>query len=232
MAGLLVCPSDNFYSWEKILGYSSAGNKGTDWTDLLFDSNVPQSQYNVSVNGSSKKIDCFFNIGYMKQMGSYSTKSMDYDRWNFRSNIDARITDRFKVGVQLSGFTDKRNEPFTDIWAVYKKAWTYRPTAIAYINGDKSMPAYDKNEFQESENPVVAIDADYAGSRSYKNINFNGALTLQYDFKYVPGLSAKAFYSYDYSTSNNTEHKKTYYLYQDPGDGNIQQITYASREHE
>lgn len=220
--------TDSYYSWDKILGYSSTGNRGTDWTDLLFDDNVPQSQYNVSVNGGSKKVDYFFNIGYMSQMGSYSTKSLNYHRWNFRSNVDIRITDRFKVGVQISGYSDKRREPFTDIWTVYKRAWTYRPTAVAYINGDKNYPAFDKNEFLESENPVVAIDANYAGSRTYKNIDFDGALTLQYDSKYVKGLSAKAFYNYDYSTSNNYEHKKTYYLYQSTPDGDVEPIAYNS----
>lgn len=223
-----IVNTDNYYPWEKILQYSSTGNRGTDWTDLLFDNNVPQKQYNVSVNGGSKKIDYFVNIGYMDQMGSYSTKSLNYNRWNFRSNVDVRITDRFKLGVQLSGYTDKRHEPYTDIWTVYKRAWTYRPTAIAYINGDKSLPAYDKSEFLENENPVVSINSDLVGSRSYKNIDFDGALTLQYDSKYVPGLSAKAFYNYDYSTTNNTEHKKTYYLYQENSDGSVSPITYNS----
>ncbi|MDO4194527.1 MAG: TonB-dependent receptor [Prevotellaceae bacterium] len=215
--------NDARYSWEKMMEYSAAKNPGTNWTKELFDTNVPQQQHNISIDGSSKKIDYFVNLGYLEQMGAYSSKSMNYDRWNFRSNVDARITDRIKLGVQLSGYMDERNEPFTDIWAVYKKAWTYRPTSEAYLNGDRSMPAYD-TEMLESENPVAAINSDYTGYRKYKNVNFNGAVTLQYDFKYVKGLNAKAFYSYDYSTTNNTELKKSYYLYRDMGDGEIAKL--------
>lgn len=214
---------DQYYSWDKMMEYSTTGNNGTNWTDELFDKNVPQQQYNLSMSGSSKKIDYFFNIGYMDQMGSYSSKSMNYHRWNFRSNVDARITDRLKAIVQLSGYLDHRNEPFTDIWAVYKKAWTYRPTSEAYLNGDHSMPAYD-DQMLESENPVAAINSNLTGYRAYKNVNFNGSITLQYDIPYVKGLNAKAFYSYDYNTTNNTQLKRTYYLYRDMGDGNIAEL--------
>lgn len=207
------------YSWDRMLEWDMSGKASTNWAKVLFDDNVPQQQYNISVNGSSQKIDYFFNLGYLDQMGSYSSKSMNYNRWNFRSNVDARITDRFKATVQLSGYMDERNEPFTDIWMVYKKAWTYKPTAPVYLNGDKNMPAYDQGEFLEADNPVAVIDSDLTGFRKYKNYNFNGSITLQYDFKYVKGLSAKAFYNFDYSATNNTELKRTYNLYQDMGNG-------------
>lgn len=87
----------------------------------MFDDNVPQQQYNVSVNGGSEKVNYFFNLGYLKQEGSYKSGSLNYDRWNFRSNIDAKITDRLKATIQTSGYMDEKNQPFTDIWSVYKK---------------------------------------------------------------------------------------------------------------
>ncbi|MBQ8673767.1 MAG: TonB-dependent receptor [Bacteroides sp.] len=212
--------SDPAYRWDQILGYSSTGNRGTNWTDELFDSNVPQEQYNVSMNGGSEKIQYFFNIGYMKQNGSYKSGSLNYKRWNFRSNIDAQITKRLKASVQLSGYIDEKNQPFTDIWAVYKKAWTYKPTAIAYVNGDHSLPAYT-TEFLESDNPVAVINSDLTGYRREKGNNFNGSLALTYDIPGVKGLSAKAFYSYDYAASNNTEYKRAYNLYSANADGTL-----------
>lgn len=200
------------YTWEQILAYSAAGNKGTNWTKELFDDNVPQQQYNISMNGGGKKVNYFFNVGYMKQEGSYKSGSLNYDRWNFRSNVDAQITDRLKASVQLSGYIDEKNQPFTDIWMVYKWAWTYHPTASAWVNGDHNLPNYD-TEFLESENPVAATDSRFTGYRREKRANFNGSLTLTYDIPGVKGLQAKAFYSYDYSSTNNTEFKRAYDLY-------------------
>ena len=208
------------YSYDRIFEYSRNGRKGTNWTKELFNDNVPQQQYNVSVNGGSEKVKYFFNLGYLKQEGAYKFNSLNYDRWNFRSNVDAKITNRLKASVQLSGYMDEKNQPFTDIWSVYKKAWTYRPTSDAYIDGDHSLPAYD-SEMLEPENPVAAINSSLSGFRREKRNNFNGSLALTYDIPGVKGLQAKAFYSYDYYTTNNTYYNRAYKLYSKNADGTM-----------
>ena len=208
------------YTWAEILEYSSGAKKSTIWGDELFMNNVPQSQYNLSVNGGSEKIKYFFNLGYMDMMGSYRSGSLNYNRYNFRSAVDARITDRLRASVQFSGYMDEKNQPFTTIWAVYKKAWTYRPTSEAWIDGDHSLPGFD-NQMLESENPVAATDSDFAGFRQEKRYNLNTAFTLTYDIPYVEGLNLRAFYSYDYYTTDNTEYQKTYYLFSKNADGTL-----------
>ena len=91
------------YTWEQMMEYSTGKKKSTNWTKELFDDNVPQQQYNISVNGGSEKVNYFFNLGYLKQEGSYKSGSLNYNRWNFRSNIDAKITKRLKATIQTSG---------------------------------------------------------------------------------------------------------------------------------
>lgn len=209
------------YTWEEMMEYSTGRKQGTNWTKELFKDNVPQQQYNLSLNGGSEKINYFFNLGYLKQEGSYRSGSLNYNRWNFRSNVDAKITQRLKATVQLSGYMDEKNQPFTDIWSVYKKAWTYRPTSQAWVDGDHSLPAYD-SEMMETENPVAATDSKYTGYRREKRVNFNGSMALTYDIPGVKGLSAKAFYSYDYGNTNNTDYRRTYYLYNRRPDGELE----------
>jgi len=211
----------NKYQWADILDYSSGVKSSTYWTDELFNKVAPQQQYNLSMNGSSDKIDYFFNLGYMDQEGSYKSGSLNYNRWNFRTNIDARITKRLRASVQLSGYADNKNQPNTSIWTVYKKAWTYRPTSQAWINGDHTLPAYD-DDMLESENPVATTDANFTGYRNEKRYNFNGSLALTYDIPGVEGLNARAFYSYDYYTTDNTEFQRTYNLYKQLADGSLQ----------
>lgn len=209
------------YTWEQIFEYSAARNRGTNWTEELFNDTVPQSQYNVSLNGGNDRVTYFFNLGYMDQMGAYKSGSLNYNRWNFRSNVDVKITERLRASVQLSGYMDEKNQPFTDIWAVYKKAWTYKPTAEAYVDGNHDYPAYT-SEFLESENPVAAIDSDLTGYRQEKRQNLNGSLALTWDIPGVKGLNVKGFYSYDYYTTNNKEYKRTYNLYNRLPDGTME----------
>ncbi|NDV94386.1 TonB-dependent receptor [Dysgonomonas sp. 521] len=211
------------YTWQEMLEYSTGRKRSTNWNDELFKNNVPQSQYNISMDGGSDKVTYFFNLGYIKQEGSYRSGSLNYDRWNFRSNVDAQITKRLKASVQLSGYMDEKNQPLTDIWTVYKKAWSYRPTAEAWLDGDHSMPAFNDQMPVGGymDNPVATTNSDFTGFRREKRNNFNGALTLTYDIPYVEGLNAKAFYSYDYYATNNTEYRRTYNLYERLGDGTI-----------
>lgn len=208
------------YSYDQMFEYSTGKKQSTNWTKELFDKTSPQQQYNITLNGSSKKIDYFFNLGYLDQMGSYSSHSLNYNRWNFRSNVDARISDRFKVTAMLSGYMDEKNQPYTDIWAVYKKAWTYKPTSVAYVDGNHDYPAYD-DQMLESENPVAAINSNLTGFRQQKRYNFNGSLSLEYKIPHIEGLTARAFYSYDYYTTNNTEFQRTYNLYRKNADGSM-----------
>ena len=200
------------YSDEQIEQYRSGLLSSTNWNDELFQDMAPQTQYNLSLNGSSEKIDYFFNLGYMDQMGSYKSGSLNYNRWNFRSNVDARVTDNLTVTLQIGGYKDTKNQPFSDsgnLWDVYKKAWTYRPTSIVWV--DSEHPAYD-SEYLEAENPVVSTDSDYSGYRKYDNYNLNAALSATYKVPGVEGLSLKAFYSYDYASGINSVYKRTYYL--------------------
>lgn len=200
------------YTWEEMMEYSRGIKKSTNWADELFDNNVPQEQYNLGINGGTEKVKYFFNLGYMKQNGSYKSGSLNYNRWNFRSNVEAQISNRLKASIQLSGYMDEKNQPNTELWTVYKKAWTYRPTSQAWIDGDHTLPAYD-DQMLEAENPVASTDSRFTGYNRYKQVNFNGALSLVYDIPGLKGLSARVFYSYDYSNSNNVFYKKEYQLY-------------------
>ena len=204
------------YSYEEMLALGA--DTGTNWTEELFRKSVPQQSYNVSLDGGSDKVNYFFNLGYLDQEGSYKSGSLNFRRWNFRSNTDVQITKRLKASVQLSGYMGERNEPNTAIWTVYKKAWTYRPTSEPWLDDAKTIPAWD-DEMLEPENPVASTDAKFAGFRRFKNVNFNGTLSLDYQIPGVKGLTARALYNYTYYTDDNTIYQRLYNLYQNTSEG-------------
>ena len=212
------------YTWQQMEPYFTGEKTGTDWSNELFRNNVPQQQYNVSLNGGSQRIKYFFNLGYLKQEGSFRSGDLDYDRWNFRSNVDVNITKDLKAVIAISGYMDEKNQPWTDMWTVYKMAWTYPTTAMAWINGDHSLPAYDTELGSNTENPVATTNASFTGYRKEKHYNFNGALTLQWDLPWVKGLNLRGFYSYDYYTSNDTQYKRQYMLYRRNADGSLSEF--------
>lgn len=183
----------------------------TNWMDATFKKTAPQSQHNFTVDGGTEKVSYFFNLGYMKQDGALRTGDMNYDRWNFRSNVDLKITNNLKAMVSIGGYLDEMNEPRTDIWAVYKNAWIERPDAEIYANGN---PDYLNGVNLIGDHPLAVTNSDITGYRKRLTKVFNGQLALIYDLPWVKGLSAKASYSYDFKYADNTDYKKFYSLYE------------------
>ena len=198
------------YSDADIADYANGIKTESNFMDATFDKTAPQSQHNLSVNGKTEKVSYFFNLGYMEQMGNYSSKSINYDRWNFRSNVDAKITDNLSAQFDVSGVMDEKNSPYGDIWAVYKQAWRQRPTIPIYVNDDPNYPNY---EFIDSENPVIVTDSKVIGGRTDVQRTFDGAVALEYSVPWVQGLSAKARYTYTFKHRDYTYYTKAYYLY-------------------
>ena len=73
--------------------------KGTDWYDAITRV-APMSDIGLSVSGGTEKIRTFVSAGYFNQGGALiNTK---FDRFSLRANMDANITNRLKVGVNLA----------------------------------------------------------------------------------------------------------------------------------
>ncbi|MDR0332945.1 MAG: TonB-dependent receptor [Dysgonamonadaceae bacterium] len=213
------------YSWDEIFQYSSGRRQSTNWTDEMFSKVSPQSQHNLTVNGSSNRIDYFFNLGYMEQVGAYRSGSMWYDRYNFRSNVDARITDRLTASVDISGYMDNRHEPHATIWSVYKDAWTFRPQIPAWVDGNRNsgLP-YWGAESDSDNNPVADTDHRISGYRLWNNTHFSGRVALRYNIPGVEGLVARAMYNYTRTNSNTTNRQRTYNLFERRPDGELNQF--------
>jgi len=222
------------FTWDQMLEYMSTpdkkGKPSTNWNDEIFQSNVPQHQFNVSMDGGTDRVSYFFNVGQMEQMGSYKSGSLNYNRWNFRSNVDVRITNRLKAAVSMGGYLDERNEPNTDIWTVYKNAWIALPTSAAWeydTNGQRLPSGNTQLPDNGTSNPAAATNSIYSGFRRFKNANVNGSLALTYEIPGVKGLNVRALYDYTYTNQDNTEYRRQYSLYRPNTDGTFTQTKNA-----
>ncbi|GAC1593737.1 MAG: TonB-dependent receptor [Hymenobacter sp.] len=84
------------YSAAEVAGFRASG--GTDWQDQIFRSAVQQS-HQVSVAGGSDKFSYFVSGNYVDNAGII--KNTSFQRYSIRSNMEARVNDRLKVGMNL-----------------------------------------------------------------------------------------------------------------------------------
>lgn len=188
----------------KELGYRSY-----DWYDILTRSNAPQTQHNLNVSGGTEDVSYFASVGYLNQEGIYSTKSLGFSRYNFRSNISAKIAKDLTAEVQLSGRIENRNAPYDDDTYVIHGITRMHPTMSPYANDDDHS-YYGLTNFQ---NPLARSDADYSGYRKSKKKLFNGQFSIKYDTPFLPGFSVKALFSYLTKVEDEKNFAKEFWLY-------------------
>lgn len=175
----------------------------TNWYDLLFKKTAITHQHNLSVNGGSKNIVYFLSLGYLNQEGT--VKNVDFDRYNFRMNVDAKITKDFTVSADISGRVEDRNNPgLSDFTGKGNTSGSnlvnMMMAAHPYIN------AYDKNGIPmasslSQKNPLAA--RDLSGTNDKNNTVVNGSLAFKYDPSFIKGLSMKFTSSYDVEYETN-----------------------------
>lgn len=83
---------------EDILAYFA--DKSYAINDLIWQSPKVQ-QHDLSVRGGAEDINYYILLGYHSEEGSY--RNLNYDRFNFRTDVSAKISERLKVSVNVSG---------------------------------------------------------------------------------------------------------------------------------
>jgi len=90
-------PNCNPYTEAKISGRVMAN---TNWLDQLFTTGKSQN-LQLTASGGSDRVQYLLSGGYTKQDGIVIYANDRYQRFNFRTNINAGLTDRFHVGTNL-----------------------------------------------------------------------------------------------------------------------------------
>lgn len=71
-----------------------------NWRDVVFNNNAPMSNYEVNASGAGDKFNYFVSGGYFGQEGV--ALGSDFDRYSFRSNLEARVNNWFKLGSNMA----------------------------------------------------------------------------------------------------------------------------------
>lgn len=185
------------------------GYRSYNWKDALTHNNAPQTQHNININGGTEDVKYFASVGYLDQQGIYSTGDINFSRYNFRSNVSAKIAEHLTADVQLGGRVENKMSPYDEDTYIVFGITRMHPTFSPYAN-DENHDYYGLTNFQ---NPLARADADVSGYRKEKKKLFNGSFSLKYDMPFVPGLSAKVMFSYLTKVEEFKTFAKEFYLY-------------------
>ncbi|MBO9673116.1 MAG: TonB-dependent receptor [Sphingobacteriaceae bacterium] len=124
---------------KQIEDFRTGTSPSTDWRAVAFKDHALTQQHNITVNGGAEAIKYFFSLGYTDQNGIYD--NLSYNRYNFRSNIDAKINENLTLRFNLEGRIVNNTAPNVSDEAMSRLSMQNYPTTKAYY--DDGLPVYN-----------------------------------------------------------------------------------------
>ncbi len=159
-------------------------------------------RHNININGGNDKATYFAGVSYYTQDGNIGR--LDYERWNFRAGINAKIGQHVKTALQVSGDWGERNNSTTPQGGGtdfdYKWLMTHLPFVPDYAGGYPIVYSGMENIIPTSATQLYNFAAVQNHSDNVQdqsnNLNINGSIELDFNWiKALQGLSAKVSYS-------------------------------------
>jgi TonB-dependent starch-binding outer membrane protein SusC len=123
--------------------YIEKFGEGTDWEKVMFDGGLITS-HSVSASGGTKNTKFMTSLSYLNDQGVLLTDN--FEKLNFRLNLDTRINDRVSFGVVLNpSTTEQRRFPIGVHDALRQNPWLplyLTEDNIKYVNRTRENGAY------------------------------------------------------------------------------------------
>ena len=125
------------------------GGRSVDWQEEFFKA-APSHNYLLSFSGGKDNIDYFISGSYYDADGTIINQN--YKRYTLRTNVNANLTDNFKVGVNMSG----SREIGTGVRANLSQGLTADPTTPIYNEDGEYNYASEKGVGNGNPAPMLA----------------------------------------------------------------------------
>jgi TonB-linked SusC/RagA family outer membrane protein len=191
--------ADEFEVYQTAINPSyQQGTGNTDWQDLIYQTGNT-SNYQLSFSGGSDNINYYVSGNYFDQKGTVVNSG--FERFSFLSNVDADITDKFKVGFNSFGSRSTKDGVSTQAQSggrgsgdVISVAYRFAPDlSVKDANGDNTFNTVG----DEVDNPyAIAMETIDQTIVDRYRANFYG----QYEI--IEGLSFKS--TFGWSSRNET----------------------------
>jgi len=163
----------------------------TDWFKTVLKPWSAQNSQNATISGGTDALKYFVSLGTIHQDGNYYNSASYYNQYNFRSNIDGKITKDIRIGFVVAGRLEDRHSPIRSASEIFMGIVQAYPTSVAVWPGGEFGPALEKGN-----NPKV-VSTDAAGYNNDKYYKLTSNLKLEVNIPWVKGLTFSGNFSYD-----------------------------------
>lgn len=186
-----------------------------NWMDALLKDGAITNRANMDVSGGGTTARYFVSMSYLNEDGMYKVDNSlrdkydsnpNYQRWNYRMNVDVDITKTTLLKVGISGWLSKQNEPGcgggeSQLWA---SLMGHNPIATPIYYSDGKIGSSGTGN---KANPWMLSTQN--GYKEMWNNTIQTNLTLEQDLKFITkGLRFTGRFGFDTSNSNTKSHEQ------------------------
>ncbi len=208
----------------------------------------PSTRINANASGGTDKVSYFVNAAFLHQGGNLKVEpksvlgydpSSKMDRFNFRANIDYKISSSLKALLNIGSYIEKVNMPSAGLYPGSDTAWMmtdliYQAQTILPITpGPTTLPGFGVAPGQivypdYLDRTAFEIMNRYGYRREVRS-NLNTSFGLNWDLGTLvtKGLSIKGMVSYDSKSTSAEQGYKNERLYSANVNATTDLMTYA-----
>ena len=229
------------------------------WTDYLMKDVTLQQQHNVNISGGNKTVKYFISAGMFTQDGIFEEFDRPYDygyqyqRFNYRTNLDINVTKTTQISFNISGKIDESRKPHTGQSSdqmIREMYWAspfsspgfvdgkYIVTSTAESDNINDVPGEKALILPFSTSTPMAYAMSQPGAFHYNNNKLQMDLILDQKLDFITkGLSLKLKGSYNSSyqvrkeiTNSAATYTPVYHKWVDENGQVQEQIQYRLRD--
>lgn len=232
-----VTDSKQYFSREAVEAYRTGSDPilypSIDWSDYIFNDVFLQNQNNINISGGNETVKYFVSLGYLWQNGMLKSlpgqtydNNYSYNRYNYRANLDVRLTPTTSMKLGIGGNVGVTQEPRNVVsdtnqdqnpWNIVQ-IWTHPFAGPGYIDGVRTVVPNDFVPLGEIMRDGMFVFYGYGYTRNYRTtLNIDVDITQKLDF-ITEGLSISVKGAYDNAftlnkkrTGGASEYQTVYY---------------------
>ncbi|MCR8918006.1 TonB-dependent receptor [Bacteroides sp. ET225] len=207
-------------AWRNDAGRNPLIYPNTDWVDEVFKTAVA-TNHNLSLSGGTDKLSFYTSFGYSNNPGIMENSG--YERYSFRSNVEAKPTKWLTLGMKLNGYLSNNDIGSDWVDDLFTYGYASTPGIVLRAPDGRFGGPQAVGEDIQTNNPLQQL---YSRTGNKKNRNlraaFNGTITP------LKGLSISGSYSYELTDKDNWEKPNQMALWNFATDQEVRQ-TYTGK---
>lgn len=208
-------------------GSDPLGYPDVNWLEYLTKDSYGQTQHNMNVSGGTKVIKYYVSGGFLNQDGIFKkfdspfgiNTTPNFNRYNFRSNVEINLNKDLVVGIRLGGRLERiytpsglrSGFPYNNFEGLISRALQTPNFAFPATLPDGRI-AQNSSVGTNIWNPLAVISR--FGTRNDDNNSIESTFNLNYKLDdLVKGLSFRTTFAYDSYFTSNTERNANWAAY-------------------